>query len=143
MVFQPQLTADGSYTFFSSEFQEAFHSRQGAKTEALEKFTQPCLLSELALRQKEIRLLDVCYGLGYNTAIALDIIWRQNPNCRVILYALEQDPQVPQQAFTTGLLAEVSPKVQGILKDLLTQSWLNLPTFQGQLLIGDARQTLR
>ena len=60
-LFTPQLTADGSYTFFSEEFGESFHSIQGAKEEALLKFVEPCQLVQKA-QQPVLRLLDVCYG---------------------------------------------------------------------------------
>ncbi len=69
----PQLTEDGSFTFFSEEFGEAFHSRYGAKREAFQKFAQATDLVETA-QQDNLFLLDVCYGLGYNTAAALEMI---------------------------------------------------------------------
>ncbi|NEQ98459.1 MAG: hypothetical protein F6K30_17355, partial [Cyanothece sp. SIO2G6] len=68
---EPEKTADGSYTFFSSQFNEAFHSRQGARLEAEQKFVGPAQLAKLAAGTT-VCLIDVCYGLGYNTAAALD-----------------------------------------------------------------------
>ena len=35
------LTGDGSFTFVSSEFEEAYHSVTGAEEEALKKFAEP------------------------------------------------------------------------------------------------------
>ena len=86
--FTPQITADGSFTFFSDEFGETFHSRQGASEEAELKFVLPTDLRSKAL-QPSLNLLDVCYGLGYNTAAALATIWAVNPSCRVELVGLE------------------------------------------------------
>ena len=84
--FIPQITKDGSYTFFSSEFNEAFHSHYGARQEAEKKFLEPSLLKDKAHWQNprnsgSLRLLDICYGLGYNSAAALEAIRqvRQNP----------------------------------------------------------------
>ena len=42
--FIPQLTADGSWTFFSPEFGETFHSYFGAQQEAKYKFVYPVQL---------------------------------------------------------------------------------------------------
>ncbi|EFA73339.1 Putative uncharacterized protein [Raphidiopsis brookii D9] len=41
MDFLPQVTKDGSLTFFSEEFQESFHSLYGAKQESFLKFVIP------------------------------------------------------------------------------------------------------
>ena len=40
-----KLTDDGSYTFFSDEFEELFHSQSGAKQEAQYKFIEPCKIT--------------------------------------------------------------------------------------------------
>ncbi len=80
--FTPQQTQDGSFTLFSTEFNEAFHSHYGAKQESLLKFAVPTRLPKLA-ETGFVRLLDVCYGLGYNTAVALQTIWQVNPRCHV------------------------------------------------------------
>ncbi len=142
MTFSAQATADGSQTFYSEEFGEAFHSRHGALTEAWEKFTQPCQLPDLAKVRSHLCVIDVCYGLGYNTAVALTKIWENNPHCQVTLWALEQDPVVPQQAIAQALIAPFPALVQAILRNLAQQQWEQTPQFQGRLFIGDARQTL-
>ena len=71
--FIPQVTADGSFTFISKEFGEFFHSHDGARQESYFKYASP---TQLALKANKpvLRLLDVCYGLGYNTAGALQTI---------------------------------------------------------------------
>src|SRR5690242_2731157 len=96
--FQPQLTADGSFTFFSQEFDESFHSHFGAKQESYLKFISPTQLP-ISAHRPVLRLLDICYGLGYNTAAALQTIWAVNPSCIVELIGLELNPSVPQAAI--------------------------------------------
>jgi tRNA U34 5-methylaminomethyl-2-thiouridine-forming methyltransferase MnmC len=150
-IFTPQQTADGSFTFFSEEFGESFHSIQGAKEEALLKFVEPCQLAQKA-QQPVLRLLDVCYGLGYNTAAALEIIWANNPSCRVELVALELDPVVPKAAIpllrTASLNADgffngsLEPIPQ-LLEVLATSLQVQTDRFHAQLLLGDARATIR
>lgn len=138
----PQLTDDGSFTFFSDEFGEAFHSRQGAKQEAFLKFAQATDLVEKA-KQPQICLLDVCYGLGYNTAAALETIWSVNPECFVEAYGLELDVSVPQAAVVPPLIDSWSESVQTILRTLAAQQQCSTPQLQAKLLIGDARQTIQ
>ncbi|HEY9626046.1 MAG TPA: MnmC family methyltransferase [Coleofasciculaceae cyanobacterium] len=136
----PQPTQDGSFTFFSPEFGETFHSREGAKAEAFLKFAAA---TDLVARspQASLRLLDVCYGLGYNTAAALETIWAANPNCRIELHGLELDATVPQAAI--ALLESWSPRVQEALKAIAQDHHYQTPQLQAKLWIGDARQTIQ
>ncbi|MGB3532188.1 MAG: MnmC family methyltransferase [Microcoleaceae cyanobacterium] len=138
----PQPTADGSYTFFSTEFNQAFHSNFGAKQEAEYKYVLPLQLRQLA-QQPQLHLLDICYGLGYNTAAALTAIWQVNPNCKIHLLALELDPTIPQTAIAYNLLNTYPNQIADYLSTLATTHQLHSDQIQAKLLIGDARQTLQ
>lgn len=140
--FTPQPTADGSFTFFSEEFGEYFHSTQGAKTEALLKFAEPCHLKQKA-QQPILRLLDVCYGLGYNTAAALETIWDINPRCRVELIALELDMTVPQSAIAHHVLDNWNPPIPKLLEDLVATLAVKTDQLNAKLYLGDARITIQ
>lgn len=120
--FTPQLTEDGTYTFFSEEFQETFHSSFGAKQEAEVRYIEPCLLKQLAIQESKISILDVCYGLGYNSAAALEAIWSVNPQCHVELICLEIDAEVPRQAAKYNLLQAWRSPVPEILAELSNKS---------------------
>lgn len=139
----PQATQDGSYTFFSEEFQESFHSAFGAKQEAEVRYIEPCLIKHLAATQSTIRLLDVCYGLGYNSAAALEAIWQVNPQCQVELIALEIAIDVPRQAIAHNLLAQWRSPVPQLLTELGNKSLVKSDRLQARLLLGDARQTIQ
>ncbi|MGL6283213.1 MAG: tRNA (5-methylaminomethyl-2-thiouridine)(34)-methyltransferase MnmD [Microcoleaceae cyanobacterium] len=140
--YRPQLTADGSFTFFSETFGETFHSDQGARLEAELKFVKPLQLEYLASQLDSIKILDVCYGLGYNTVAALTAIWQINPHCQIQLIALELDLQVPQQAIAHQLLDTWPSSIQALLKELIEKQTINSKNLQANLLLGDARQTL-
>lgn len=141
--FTPKLTADGSFTFFSTEFRQAFHSDFGARMEAELKFVAPLELRRKASGPK-LRLLDVCYGLGYNTAAALAAIWQENPECRVELAGLEINPEVPLCAIAHCLLHRLWPTpVPQLLSILATDRQLQTDRIQANLIIGDARQTIQ
>lgn len=141
--FTPARTEDGSGTFFSLTFGETFHSPRGAKLEAREKFVEPCLLSDKARRRDRLYLLDICYGLGYNTAAALDAIWTANPACRARVYALEADVKVPQSAAERGWLEGWRSPVPEMLSHLARAGRVQSAMLDATLLVGDARQTLR
>lgn len=141
-TFNPQLTADGSFTFFSPEFGEMFHSHFGARQEAERKFVEPTQLAVKA-QQPTIRILDVCYGLGYNTAAALATIWQVNPDCYVEWVGLELNPTVPSRAIAENLLNSWPTTIIELLTKLGTDRQLNQPNINAQLAIGDARQTIQ
>lgn len=143
MTFIPQLTADGSFTFFSPQFNEAFHSHYGAKQEAQFKFVKPCQLAAKAQIKSELHLLDICYGLGYNTAAALETIWSVNPHCQVELMGLELDASVPQQAIVHALLEGWSTPIPQLLGKLTIDHQVASKSLKAKLLIGDARVTIQ
>jgi len=72
----PVRTRDGSFTLYSAQYDEHFHSlRSGALDESLYKHAYPALTHHLASNPQKIRILDICFGLGYNvlaTLYALD-----------------------------------------------------------------------
>lgn len=142
MIWTPVATDDGSFTFFSEAFGETFHSRQGARAEAFQKFASATQLAERA-RGPSLRLLDVCYGLGYNTAAALETIWSINPECQVEVYGLELDASVPLAALEPEVIAVWSSRVQKVLRAIAHDHQFITPTLHATLLIGDARQTIQ
>lgn len=72
--FHPYYTNDGSVGLYSPEFNDIYHSATGALTEAYEKFVFPVDFN-LLLSKKEIKVLDICYGIGYNTKSFLNFIF--------------------------------------------------------------------
>lgn len=142
-MFTPQPTNDGSYTFFSEEFDELFHSHFGAKIEAEQKFVTPCQLKEKAQYQKSFKILDVCYGLGYNSAAALEGIWSINRECSIELIALEYDINVPRQAVAFQLLQPWLAPISDYLANLVQTHQVQSPQLKAILLIGDARKTIQ
>jgi tRNA U34 5-methylaminomethyl-2-thiouridine-forming methyltransferase MnmC len=139
---QPLPTEDGSYTFFSTPFNEAFHSRKGARTEAFQKFAEATHLAQRA-SAGHLKLLDVCYGLGYNTAAALEVIWASNPGCQIEVYGLELDGSVPQAAITQDFLQHWTTPVQQALVAIAQAGMCQTPQLKATLLLGDARQTIQ
>ena len=139
--FTPKLTADGSFTFVSQEFGESFHSHHGARQESFFKFVEPTQLATVA-QKPVLRLLDICYGLGYNTAAALQTIWAVNPRCCVEVIGLELNPTVPQAAIAHNLFDNWNCNYIEILSQLAFEYQVQTPCLKAKLLIGDARTTI-
>ncbi|MDF5708053.1 MAG: MnmC family methyltransferase [Nostoc sp. S4] len=139
--FTPKLTADGSFTFVSQEFGESFHSHYGAKQESFFKFVEPTQLTTAA-QKPVLRLLDICYGLGYNTAAALQTIWAVNPSCNIEVIGLELNPAVPQAAIAHHLFDSWNCNYIEILSRLAFEHQVQTACLKGKLLIGDARKTI-
>lgn len=72
--FHPYYTNDGSVGLFCPEFNDIYHSATGALTEAYEKFILPIDFEKL-LSNDEIKVLDICYGIGYNSKSFLNFIF--------------------------------------------------------------------
>jgi tRNA U34 5-methylaminomethyl-2-thiouridine-forming methyltransferase MnmC len=153
-LFIVEPTADGSATFYSETFGEWFHSRSGAYDEARSTYVQATQLVQRAETQGHITILDVCYGLGYNTAAALESLWAVRPEVPIRLVGLELDTTVPSAAIAQGLLDDWPAPVQAALAAIanphptsLSQIWpgdFSKEThLTADLLIGDARQQIQ
>jgi tRNA U34 5-methylaminomethyl-2-thiouridine-forming methyltransferase MnmC len=138
-----QPTADGSFTFFSTEFGQSFHSSSGAKEEAIGKYALPTQLADRALNYPKLKIFDPCYGLGYNCAAALQAIWSANPHCPVEIMALEINPAVARAAIEQQLLAPWPVPIPALLAELAATGTVESDLLVARLQIGDARQTIR
>ena len=58
-------TKDNSYTIYSEEYSETYHSVSGALEESFKKFIEPCDVKE------GMCILDIGFGLGYNVGAAI------------------------------------------------------------------------
>ncbi|BAW31340.1 MAG TPA: MnmC family methyltransferase [Methanothermobacter sp.] len=82
-------TDDGSYTLPSKKLSgksETMHTIHGAITEAYEKFVKPSQLEN----RDNIKVLDICSGLGYNSAALIDHIKAEN----ILIHMIEASPEV-------------------------------------------------
>ena len=81
---------DGSYTAYSKEYDEHYHStKDGALGESLNKHVIPALLH--VKERDEITILDICFGLGFNTLATLYYLHANNINKNVTIISPERD----------------------------------------------------
>lgn len=133
------ITADNTETFLNEEVGETYHSHTGAVDEALKKYAIPCKIAEKAKTGK-IRILDAFFGMGYNSAMAIDVALKENPDCAIEVIGLEFDPEIINK------IQEVNPPIDffGHYKKLSPTSLeFKQGNVQVTILLGDARETVK
>jgi tRNA U34 5-methylaminomethyl-2-thiouridine-forming methyltransferase MnmC len=84
------ITQDNTNTLFSTKFQEHYHSiKDGALNESLQKHIVPAF--EHHIDKKEIKILDICFGLGYNTLSTIYYIQKNSLDINLKIYSPELD----------------------------------------------------
>lgn len=93
MVLEAVQTEDGSITLRDRETGELYHNRAGAYAEALANYVQPSAIENFA--GKDVALLDVCFGLGYNTFVLLESFLKlPNRPLSISIIAVEKDEEI-------------------------------------------------
>ena len=132
-------TKDSSVTFHNEDFDESYHCLAGAASEARIKFVEPCKISELA-KSEHINILDICFGLGYNSAAAIDAALKSNPNCKVNIIGLEND----EKLFELIKMLKTPFKCYNIIQKLDKFNLLVIDrNIQIKILLGDARVKIK
>lgn len=88
------ITDDGTISFYNNEIGDIYHSKVGAYTEAFEKFVKPSGVLENLHNYQCINVLDVCFGLGYNSKVLTSSILKHDKNKQINLTAIEIDPEI-------------------------------------------------
>ncbi|MCR8539938.1 MAG: MnmC family methyltransferase [Prochlorococcus marinus CUG1439] len=133
------LTKDGSYSLKSISFQENFHSLLGALEETKIKFTAPSDLQRF--KGKSLNVLDICFGLGYNSASLLDELIKQKSYLN--LFALEIDKKPLEYSIKNKSFLKLwAPKIKKIFESLHQNNYFEDPFFKCKILWGDAREKI-
>ena len=72
--FYPYATNDGTVGLYSPTDNDIYHSSYGSVTEAYEKFILPADIVYQILHNDKLNVLDICYGIGYNSKCFLNFI---------------------------------------------------------------------
>ena len=114
------LTQDGSYSLRSILFQENFHSLKGALEETKIKFTNPSGLDRF--KNKSLNVLDICFGLGYNSASLFSDLIKQNSLLN--WYALEIDKKPLEYSLRKESFLKLwAPQVKKIFESLYRKDY--------------------
>ncbi len=137
------LTLDGSVTFHNEQFDESYHSRTGAKEQAVKKYAEPCHVAELAKRGY-IKILDICFGLGYNTAAAIDVALATNPDCKIDIVGLEIDKEILQTILELSNSFQCFDMIKEAVKfNLREHKTYEHNNIKIKIKLGDAIETIK
>ncbi len=89
---KPVITADGSITYHHPQTGELYHNSAGAYSEALNLYVKPSGIIEDLKCSPRVDVLDVCFGLGYNTWVLLQEALKQSQPFDIHVTAIDTDP---------------------------------------------------
>jgi len=134
------VSDDGSLTLYSKEFNESYHSpKDGALRESLNKHVVPAF--NLHEGKSTLRILDICYGLGYNTLATLYYIQSQNLDVKVEIISPEFDEALVRSLKDFAYPAAFEP-LRPIIEGLSNDFHYEDEQVKITILIGDARETI-
>lgn len=88
-----RFTDDGSLGLYNKTVDDIYHASSGAYSESFEKFFLPTNIEDLLSEKDEINLLDICYGIGYNTKTFINEFVKKykNTNKKINITSIEID----------------------------------------------------
>jgi tRNA U34 5-methylaminomethyl-2-thiouridine-forming methyltransferase MnmC len=136
-----RLTQDGSYTLYSGEYDECYHStRDGALNESLHKHVIPAF--SFAPKKSKLTILDICFGLGYNTLATIYYCIQNGIKIELEIFSPEFDLGLVQSLKTF-----VYPKEFAVLKPIIDalseKQRYQDDQYHIEIIIGDARANIK
>ena len=135
-----QLSEDGSYTAYSKEYNEHYHStKDGALAESLKKHVIPAFS---VITGEEVNILDICYGLGFNTLATLLYVKENFPDKKINIYSPELD-----DSLIKSLEYFTYPKEFEIFREIITtlsrEGVYKRANLYIEVYLGDAREYIK
>jgi len=128
---------DGSFTAYSTQFQEHYHStRDGALHESLYKHVIPAF--EHHKDKDELNILDICFGLGFNTLATLYYMREEGIIKKVRIFSPEFDGELIA-SLKDFHYPEIFAPFLPIIEALSTKQVYEDENLYIELYIGDAR----
>ncbi|PHR59549.1 MAG: hypothetical protein COA44_00985 [Arcobacter sp.] len=130
---------DGSFTAYSTEFKEHYHStKDGALHESLCKHVLPAL--KHCQDKDEIHILDICFGLGFNTLATIYAL-KDTPQ-KVHIYSPEFDEDLVRSLVDFTYPDEFID-YKDIIISLATRQKYESENLNITIFLGDARTFVR
>ncbi len=79
-------TADGSISAYNDVYNDYYHDQKGALLESIYKHISPAFH---IIDKPSLRILDLCFGLGYNSLLSL--VFAKKRNIKIEIYSVELD----------------------------------------------------
>lgn len=90
-MFLPYMTNDYSIGLYNENVDDIYHSAFGALNEAYEKFVSPAIENISLDKKNEINVLDICYGIGYNTKVLINEVRNKYPDLKIKIDCVDTD----------------------------------------------------
>jgi len=134
------LTQDGTYTLFSEKYQQNYHNyKDGALSETLQKHIIPAF--KYINKTDTLNILDICFGLGYNTFATIYYIKKHNLKTKINIYSPEIDKTLIESLQNFNYPDEFK-NIENIIKSIITTYKYKDEQFNIELCIIDARDYL-
>lgn len=134
------ITEDGSHTLYSKEFDQAYHStKDGALQESLQKHVIPAFT--LQQGKEKLTILDICFGLGYNTLATLYYLKSNHLDTKIHILSPEFDRELVESLANFEYPKEfdgLKPIIEALSKNFYYED----EQFKIEVLIGDARESI-
>lgn len=133
------LTKDSTITLYSEQFDEAYHcANDGALQETLHKHILPAFT--LKKENKKLKVLDMCFGLGFNTLCLRYIARKFGFEGEINVYSPEIDSTLLLRLLTHPYPKELESLA--IIQALQKEQEYCEKGFSVKLCLGDAREIL-
>lgn len=134
-------TKDGSNTLFSKLYNQHYHNPDdGAINESLSKHIIPTL--SFHKDKKELNILDICFGIGYNTFSTIYYILENNSNIKLNIYSPELDGNLVKSLDTFEFPKEFD-SIKHIIKAIAKTCKYEDENIKIEVFIKDARAYIK
>ena len=132
---------DGSYTAYSPEYDEHYHStKDGALNESLKKHIEPAFAIHKA--KDHLKIIDICFGLGFNTLLSLYYRDTYYPNTTLEIYSPELNGELVA-SLVTFPYPEIFEPYLNVITDIATLGGYEDERTSITVDITDARVAMR
>ena len=134
------LTKDGTTTLYTAEFDEYYHNiKDGALQESLQKHIIPAF--NLCKKEK-LTILDICFGLGYNTLSAIYYYKLHSPDTKLHIISPEIDEELVRSLKGFKYPKEFDD-FKPIIEAISDNFFYEDESLKIEVLIGDARDSIK
>jgi len=138
---QLTISDDGSYTAYSKEYNEHYHStKDGALSESLYKHIIPAY--SLTQSKEEVHILDICYGLGFNTLATVLYYKEYAPEKKLYIYSPELDSTLIKSLESFNYPKEFEV-LREIIEAISRDGFYKDEKLSIEVFLGDAREYVK
>lgn len=134
-------TKDGSNTLFSKKYNQHFHNiKDGSLSEALNKHIIPALTYHQG--KNILNILDICYGLGYNTLASIYYVRKNKLQIKLNIYSVELDFNLVK-SLKDFVYPQEFKDLKNIIEDISTKQSYEDENIKIELKILNARTYIK